>query len=85
MGQQSFQAGVVAVEVVEDAGRVQMTQRDLGHHLRDLFQRAGAAWERDKGASPSLYHPGLALGHVLATMSLVRPSYCTSESMKNSA
>ena len=64
MGQQSFQAGVVAVEVVEDAGRVQMTQRDLGHHLRDLFQRAGSAGERDKGVA-QLDHPGLALGHVL--------------------
>ena len=64
VGQQSFQAGVVAVEVVEDAGRVQMTQRDLGHHLRDLFQRSGAAGERDKGVA-QLDHPGLALGHVL--------------------
>ena len=64
MGQQSFQPGVVAVEVVEDAGRVQMAQRDLGHHLGDLFQRAGAAGERDKGVA-QLYHPGLALGHVL--------------------
>ena len=64
VGQQSFQPGVVAVEVIEDAGRVQMTQRDLGHHLGDLFQRAGAAGERDKGVA-QLYHPDLALGHVL--------------------
>ena len=41
-----------------------MTQRDLGHHLRDLFQRAGAARKCDKGVA-QLYHPGLALGHVL--------------------
>ena len=41
-----------------------MTQRDLGHHLRDLFQRAGSAGERDKGVA-QLDHPGLALGHVL--------------------
>ena len=41
-----------------------MAQRDLGHHLRDLFQRAGAARERDKGVA-QLDHPGLALGHVL--------------------
>ena len=41
-----------------------MAQRDLGHHLGDLFQRAGAAGERDKGVA-QLDHPGLALGHVL--------------------
>ena len=40
-----------------------MAQRDLGHHLGDLFQRAGAARKSDKGVA-QLDHPGLPLGHV---------------------
>ena len=41
-----------------------MLQRHLGHHLCDLFQRAGAARKGDKGVA-QLDHPGLPLGHVL--------------------
>ena len=45
--QQGFQAVVVAVEIVEDAGRIQLSERRHGHDLCDLFQRAGAAGERE--------------------------------------
>ena len=52
------------VEVVEDAGSIQVLEGHFRHDLSDLLQRAGAAWERDKSIA-QLDHFGFALGHVL--------------------
>ena len=62
--QQGFQAVVVAVEIVEDAGRIQLPERHHGHDLCDLFQRPGAAGKRHECIA-QLDHLRLALGHIL--------------------
>ena len=62
--QKRLQRMVVTVQVVEDARRVQMLQRHLGHDLCDLLQRSRAAGEGDKGIA-EFDHLALALRHVL--------------------
>ena len=64
MIQQHPQPGIVAVQIVQDAGGFQVLERHLGHHLRDLFQCPGAAGERNESI-PQLDHLRLALRHVL--------------------
>ena len=63
--QKRLQRTVVTVQVVEDARRVQMLQRHLGHDLCDLLERPRAAGEGDKGIA-ELDHLALALRHVLS-------------------
>ena len=59
-----MQGLVVAVQVVEDAGCIQLSQRQLADDLGDLLQRACAAGECDKGIA-QFDHFGLAGGDVL--------------------
>ena len=62
---QRLQRTVVTVQVVEDARRIQMLQRHLGHDLCDLLERPCSAGEGDKGVSPSSIILRLRSRHVL--------------------
>ena len=57
------QTVVVAVEVIEDARRVQLPERNTRHHLRDLLERARAARKGDERIA-QLQHLRLALRKV---------------------
>ena len=70
--QQRAQAVIVAVEVVKDARRVQLPERDAGHHLRDLLERARAAGEGDERIA-QLQHLRLALREVARHDQLRQP------------
>ena len=55
---------IIPIEVVQDAGSLQLLQGHLGHDLGNLLQGAGAAGEGDEGVA-QLDHFRLAPGHVL--------------------
>lgn len=48
VAQQHPQAGIITIQIVQNAGRIQMLQRDFGHHLCDLFQRTCPAGKRNE-------------------------------------
>ena len=64
VGQQSFQPGVVAIEVIEDAGASRWPSETLDITSAISSSVPVPPGERDKGIT-QLDHPGLALGHVL--------------------
>ena len=63
MRQLRAQTVVVAVEVIEDARRAQLPERNAGHHLRDLLERTRAARKGDERIA-QLQHFRLALRKV---------------------
>ena len=62
--QQGLQMVIIPIEVVQDAGSLQLLQGHLGHDLGNLLQGTGAAGEGNEGVA-QLDHFRLAPGHVL--------------------
>lgn len=82
MRKQCFQAVIISIQIIQDAWRVQLLQRHLRHHFRNLFKRSCAARKCDKCIPSSIIFVFRSVISFV-TISSVKLSYCNSASMKN--